>query len=176
MKEDKPGSTTWKRQSIRMLAFPASVLAIYGIFFAIVPDKVSSALTSSGNILLSILPPLAFVFILMLLLNLFMKPGQIIKFLGKKAGIKGIVLSTLSGIISTGPIYAWYPLLKELREKGAGYKFIAIFLGNRAVKPFLLPIMISYFGCVYVLILTVLTIFGSLVVGYSVGALTEEKN
>jgi hypothetical protein len=48
-----------------------------------------------------------------------------------------------------GPIYAWYPLLKELREKGAANSLIAIFLGNRAVKPFLLPIMISYFGWVY---------------------------
>lgn len=176
MKETGDTSVKFKRPSMRMLTFPAIVLAIYGILFAIAPEKVSSALTSSGSILLSILLPLAFVFIMMLILNLFMKPGQVVKFLGKEAGIKGIMLSTLSGIISTGPIYAWYPLLKELREKGAGYKFIAIFLGNRAVKPFLLPIMISYFGWVYVLILTVLTILGSLVVGYSVGVLTEEKN
>jgi len=52
-------------------------------------------------------------------------------------------------VISMGPIYAWYPLLKELRGKGATNSFIAVFLGNRAVKPFLLPIMISYFGGMY---------------------------
>jgi len=40
--------------------------------------------------------------------------------------------------------------LKELRKKGAADSLIAVFLGNRAVKPFLLPIMISYFGWVYV--------------------------
>ncbi len=66
-------------------------------------------------------------------------------------------------------------MLKALREKGADSSFIAIFLGNRAVKPFLLPIMISYFGWIYVLILTVFTIFGSLVAGYCVGILVKEN-
>jgi len=77
-------------------------------------------------------------------------------------GIKGIILTATAGIISIGPIYAWYPLLKELREKGVGDPLIAIFLGNGAVKPFLLPMMIAYFGWTYVLILTVFTILGSL--------------
>jgi hypothetical protein len=36
--------------------------------------------------------------------------------------------------------------------------------------------MISYFGWIYVLILTVFTIFGSLVVGYCVGILVKEKH
>ena len=47
-----------------------------------------------------------------------------------------------AGIISTGPIYAWYPLLKDFKEKRAGGSVIAI-LYNRAVKPFLLLVMIS---------------------------------
>jgi len=159
-----------------MLIFPASVLVLYGILYAIYPDKTSMALKSSGNIFLSMLIPLALVFALMLVLNLFLKPAQIVRFLGKGAGIKGILLSAAAGIISMGPIYAWYPLLKQLRQKGAGNSMMAIFLGNRAVKPFLLPIMISYFGWIFVLILTVLNIIGSVVVGYSVGALVREES
>jgi uncharacterized membrane protein YraQ (UPF0718 family) len=112
----------------------------------------------------------------MLVLNLFLKPAQIVKFFGSQAGMKGVILSAGAGIISTGPIYAWYPLLKDLREKGADNTFVAIFLGNRAVKPFLLPIMISYFGWIYVLILTVLTVLGSVAVGYTVGALVKVQN
>ena len=68
-----------------------------------------------------------------------------------------------------GPIYSWFPLLKELREKGADVSLIAVFLGNRAVKPFLLPVMISYFGWAYALLLTVLTCFGGVAAGYAVG-------
>jgi len=112
----------------------------------------------------------------MLALNLFLKPAQIIRFLGKGAGIKGVILSATAGIISTGPIYAWYPLLRDLREKGAGNSFMAVFLGNRAVKPFLLPVMISYFGWVYVIILTAFTIIASIVAGYAVGVLVKERS
>ena len=139
------------------------------------PDKASTALMSSGKVFLNILIPLCLVFILMLVLNLFLKPAYIIKFLGRGAGIKGIILSVAAGIISIGPVYAWYPMLKALREKGANESLIAVFLGNRAVKPFLLPIMISLFGWIYVLILTVSTIFGSIVAGYCVGVLVKEK-
>ncbi len=159
-----------------MLLFPALVLVAYGIILAIMPEKASIALKSSGNILLTMLLPLSLVFILMLVTNLFLKPAQIVKFLGRGAGIKGIILSATAGIISVGPIYAWYPLLKDLREKGAANSFLAIFLGNRAVKPFLLPIMISYFGWIYVLVLTLFTVLGSIIVGYLVGVLVKVEN
>jgi hypothetical protein len=61
-----------------------------------------------------------------------------------------------------------------LRKKGAANSLIAVFLGNRAVKPFLLPIMISYFGWVYVALLTLFTVSGSLAVGYLVNTLAKD--
>ena len=175
MNKDRHLGNIWKKRAVRLLVFPASVLFIYGILFIIMPDKASTALRSSGKVFFNIIMPLCLVFILMLVLNIFLKPAYITKFLGKGAGIKGILLSATAGIISAGPIYAWYPMLKALREKGADDSLIAIFLGNRAVKPFLLPIMISYFGWIYVLILTVFTIFGSLVIGFCVDVLVKEK-
>ena len=84
-------------------------------------------------------------------------------------------MSAVAGIISTGPIYAWYPLLKDLREKGAGESSIAKFLYNRAVKPFLLPVMIGYFGWLYVVILTILTVLASVVVGFFVSISPSAK-
>ena len=160
------------RPVTRMVLFPAAMLVIYGILFAVMPEKASLALKSSGNIFLNMLVPLCLVFVLMILLNLFLKPAQIARFLGKGAGIKGILLPAAAGIISTGPIYVWYPLLRNLREKGAGNSPVAIFLYNSAVKPFLLPVMIAYFGWVYVVILTILTVLGSIAIGYSLSALT----
>ena len=109
-----------KRPVTRMILFPAAMLVIYGILFAVMPDKASLALKSSGNIFLSMLMPLILVFVLMLLLNLFLKPAQIARFLGKGSGVKGILLPAAAGIISTGPIYVWYPLLHDLREKEQG--------------------------------------------------------
>lgn len=176
LRKNNPQTLTWKRRAMRMLLFPGSVLAIYGILYAVNPDKISIALKGVGNIFSQMILPLSLVFVFMLALNLFLKPAQIVKFLGKGAGIKGVMLSAAAGIISTGPVYAWYPLLKDLREKGAGGSFMAIFLGNRAIKLPLLPIMISYFGWVYVIILTVFTILASIIAGYAVGVLVEERN
>ena len=158
---------------IRMLIFPASVVVLYGILFAIMPDKAFLALKSSGNVLLSIVGPLLLVFVVMMIFNVFVKPGQIAKFLGAGSGAKGIILSATAGIISVGPIYAWYPLLKELRQKGAGNSPLAVFLYNRAIKLPLLPIMVAYFGWAYVLILSVLTVLGSIATGYAMGVLLK---
>jgi uncharacterized membrane protein YraQ (UPF0718 family) len=172
---EKPPKSKSPRIAKRAFLFPAIVLAVYGVLFAVTPDKASSALKSSGNILLNMLLPLCLVLVLMIVLNLFLKPAQITKFMGRGAGIKGVLLSAAAGIISAGPIYAWYPLLKDLREKGAGNSPIAIFLYNRAVKPFLLPVMIAYFGWLYVVILTVLTVMASVVIGYSMSALLKNQ-
>ncbi|RJQ50292.1 MAG: hypothetical protein C4530_21790, partial [Desulfobacteraceae bacterium] len=61
---------------------------------------------------------------------------------------------------------AWYPLLSEMKERGADHRLIAIFLNSRAVKPFLWPVMIAYFDLNYVLVLNFFMIAGSLVSGY----------
>ena len=52
----------------------------------------------------------------------FLKQRQFAKFLEKGTTIKGKLLSALAGIISAGPIYAWYPMLKDLREKFSFHK------------------------------------------------------
>jgi len=158
-----------------MFLFPIGILVIYVILFLAAPDKAGQAIKSSGNVFLNMLIPLCLVFFIMLLINLFLKPAAVAKFLGRGSGIKGIVLSAVAGIISTGPIYAWYPLLKDLRDKGAGESSIAIFLYNRAVKPFLLPIMIGYFGWLYVVVLTILMVLASVAVGFSVSSFSSSK-
>jgi len=146
--------------------FPVSVLVIYGILFTVLPDKTWLALKGSVAVFWRLLLPLGLVFVVMVAFNLFVKPGQIVRFFGKDAGVKGITLSLVAGIISTGPIYAWYPLLAEVRERGGGNVPIAVFLYNRAVKPFLLPVMIAYFGWAYVGTLTFFTMLASIGIGY----------
>ncbi len=84
-------------------------------------------------------------------------------------------IATLAGIISVGPIYAWYPMLKDLREKGAGNFPITLFLCNRAVKPFLLPMMVAIFGWEYVVILTVLTVMASFIIAYLLSFVVKEE-
>ena len=154
--------------------FPVFVLAVYVILYAVSPKTALMALRASANISLSIGVPLTLVFAVMLLLNLLVRPAQIAGLFGKGAGMKGMLLSIAAGIISMGPIFAWYPLMKKLREEGAGEGPVAVFLYNRAVKPFLLPVMIAYFGWAYVVIVTMLTILGSIALGYSMNIISRD--
>ncbi len=147
--------------------FPILVLIIYGILFFTIPDKALPALKNSGIIFQNLLIPLSLVFLLIFLINLFLSPATVAKYLGSSSSFKAAALSATAGIISVGPIFAWYPMLKDLKEKGAADSSIAIFLNNRAVKPFLLPLMIAYFGIPFVIILTILMIVASFVTGYT---------
>jgi uncharacterized membrane protein YraQ (UPF0718 family) len=71
----------------------------------------------------------------------------------------------VAGIVSSGPLYVWYPLLAELRDKGVGYGYLAAFLYNRAIKVPLLPVAIFYFGLKYIVVLTTLMIVFSIIQG-----------
>jgi uncharacterized membrane protein YraQ (UPF0718 family) len=160
---------------ISAIFFPGMAAIIYGILFFAAPGKAFTALRNSANIFLNMLIPLCLVFILMVMINLFLKLSLVIRILGKGAGIKGCLLAAAAGIISAGPIYAWYPLLADLKKKGAGYSLIAIFLYNRAFKPFLLPVMIDYFGWKYAVILGILMFLGSFAIGGAINAVKSEN-
>lgn len=166
--EDAPaGAGLW-----RLAVFPVAVALLYVILYLLMPARTLRALAATGHIVVQVAIPLAIAFVLMVVLNLFVKPAHVSRFLGSGAGLKGVAISTLAGMISTGPIYAWYPLLKDLRERGASNFHVANFLSNRAVKPFLLPVMLFYFGPAYTIVINVLLIIGAIVMACLVGVLT----
>jgi uncharacterized membrane protein YraQ (UPF0718 family) len=73
-----------------------------------------------------------------------------------------------------GPIYAWLPFLKALREKGASDFHLANFLSNRAVKPVFLPLLIVYFGWRFSLIFISLNMVGALFVALLVAFFSKK--
>ena len=121
-----------------------------------------------GNLLGKILPILGVVFGLLFLSNLLIDSKTVVRYLGKEGTKGGWLLAVVAGIISAGPIYLWYPLLSDLKEKGMREALVATFLYNRAVKIPLLPMMIFYFGFRLVAILTLYMILFSILNGYLV--------
>jgi len=85
--------------------------------------------------------------------------------MGKESGTKGWVLAIITGILSHGPVYIWYPLLKDLREQGMRTGLVAVFLYNRAIKIPLLPVMIFYFGIEFTSILLIWMVGASVIEG-----------
>lgn len=167
MKKGEQSSTGWY--------FLLIVIAIYTVVFFFKRDAIIPSLRFFATIIKKIIAVFVLVFALLVVMNWLVKPEQIVKHLGKEAGTKGWAYSVVGGILSTGPIYMWYPLLNELQKHGVRNGYIAAFLYNRAVKPALLPLFIYYFGLVYVIVLTVVMIAASILQGVVVEKIMEVK-
>ena len=70
-----------------------------------------------------------------------------------------------AGVISHGPMYAWYPLLEDLRGHGMRDGLIVVFFASRTIKIPLLPIMIDYFGWVFTIVISCYILVSALVQG-----------
>ena len=146
--------------------FLALMAAVYTAVYFTFPQLFYEALEGTYSILLRVIPILILVFIFLFLFELFVKPEKVIKNLGEHAGIKGWFFSIGTGILSSGPIYVWYPLLSDFRKSGMRTSFISTFLYSRAVKLPLLPVMVHYFGITYTAVLATYMLGTSVVVGY----------
>jgi uncharacterized membrane protein YraQ (UPF0718 family) len=133
-----------------------------------------NSLVFFNNIIFKIIPIFILVFVLMTMSNYFITPKFIIKHLREK-GLKKWFFVIIGGILSSGPIYMWYPLLADLKDKGLSYGLIACFLYNRAVKIPLLPLIMIYFNWQYVLALTITTVVASIVQGVLLIKLIDKK-
>jgi uncharacterized membrane protein YraQ (UPF0718 family) len=163
------------RIRLRRWIFPASVAGIYLILLVITPEQAWIGVRAAGRVLIQAALPLLIAFGMMFLLNLFITPVHVSRFMGSGAGVRGVLLSAVAGIISMGPIFAWYPFLESLRIKGASDFHLANFLSHRAVKPALLPMMIIYFGWRFSLVFTVFSIFSALLTATVVGLIGRHR-
>lgn len=145
--------------------FLITVIVLYLVLLFVNFNLAKNVLSQLLYLLQKIIPVFVLVFILIFFSRLFFNPKKIVKFIGESAGIKGWFISIIGGILSTGPIYMWYPLLSDLKEKGMKNSFIATFLYNRAVKIPLLPMMIYYFGLPFTITLTFYMILFSIING-----------
>ena len=144
--------------------FPLGVVGMYGLGIVFAPESTYRALQMSGSMFWQLALPICLALIMMVVLNRFLSPAVVTLFLGRNAGLKGIFLSSLAGILSMGPVYAWYPLLKNLRDKGATEFHLANFIGNRSVKPVLLPVLIIYWGWYFTSLFVLVSLVGALIV------------
>jgi len=142
-----------------------TVLCFYILFFLVNSQSAFLALQKSTTVLTRILPIIAVVIVFTALLNFFLQPKQMARHLGHESGIRGWFWSLLAGVISHGPMYAWYPLLEDLREHGMKDELIVVFFASRAIKIPLIPVMIDYFGLAFTFLLSFYMLFGALLQG-----------
>lgn len=153
--------------------FLASVLLVYLSAFFTNPEVFFTATNFFLEIFVEILPVFFTVFVLMAAANYWVSPELIIKHLSGRGSKKWLIV-IIGGILSSGPIYLWYPLLADLRKKGMNYGLVASFLYNRAIKIPLLPIAIFYFGWAYVAVLTAAMVGASVIQGLLINRIIKK--
>lgn len=151
-----------KRSGFVMLAV---VGCMYLLTFYFNPQAGQEALLAALEILKMIIPILLVVFFLMALLYTFIDVKSISKHIGEQSGARGWVIALVGGIFSHGPAYVWYPMISDLRKHGAKDGLIMAFFYTRSIKLPWLPLMVSYFGMAFTVVLTVLVIISAWIQG-----------
>lgn len=169
--KEKPG-----KMSRGGIIFLLVVIGLYTLAFLVDANLALNALSFATKLFHRLIPVLLLIFTLIFLSTLLVKPDWVRANVGKDSGLRGWVIAVIGGILSVGPIYAWYALLKDLKTKGMRTALIAVFLYNRGIKLPLLPLMIHYFGITYTLVLaTYMTLF-SLLSGNFVEKMVESRS
>jgi len=154
-----------KKLEFKGIKFFIFVLISYILLYIFDTTNAIKSLDRSFDTLLTLIPIFIFIIILTALINYFLKPKQIVKHFGEDSGKAGIFYSLVGGILSHGPMYAWYGMLKDMREHGVKDGLIVTFLYSRAIKLPLLPLMVAIFGITYTIVLNIYIIIFSIIQG-----------
>lgn len=76
--------------------------------------------------MLAVVPP---IFILLGLLDVWVKRETMIKIMGEKSKIIGTIIAFLLGSVAAGPLYAAFPVAGMLMKKGSKFSNVLIFIG-----------------------------------------------
>lgn len=157
------------------LKFLFLMLVLYLIIFFVDFNYFFKIWQSFKFLSLKIFPALLGVFILIFFFNLFLTNKKIKQYLAGKADWKKFFLCAGLGVLSSGPIYAWYPFLAELKKSGFKNSLVAIFLYNRAIKLPLISVLLSYFCLKFVFLLFFLMLFFSFLNALLVGLMFNKN-
>ena len=150
---------------LRGIRFLVLVSFLYLLSILLAPEKGAAAAARSLEILSWILPLFVVVIFFTATVNYLLKPEEIARHLGEGSGMKGWMIALLAGVISHGPMYAWYPMIEDLKRHGLKHGLIATFFYARSLKLPLLPLMVEYFGWPFTIALSVYVLIASLVQG-----------
>ena len=103
--------------------------AAMAILLLFSPETGQSAVKlSASNLLemLSVVPP---IFVLLGLMDVWVKRETMVRHMGEDSRFKGILLAFFIGSAAAGPLYAAFPVAAVLMKKGAKFTYVLIMLG-----------------------------------------------
>ena len=164
-------------KKIKENLFLVTVALAYIIMFIAKPAMGIESVKSSGYYIKEMLTIMPVIFVLTALLDTFVPKETIIKYLGREAKTKGVLVSFVLGSISAGPIYAAFPFCLMLHKKGATVKNIVIVLSSWAVIK--VPMLLNeakFLGLEFMAVRWVLTIIAILIFSYIADKIIKDKD
>lgn len=105
------------------------MMFVMGVMYLLDPVMGTKAFTITADSIkemILIIPP---IFILLGLLDVWVPREMMIKYLGEKSGLIGVILAFIMGSAAAGPLYGAFPIAAVLMKKGAKFSNVLIFLG-----------------------------------------------
>ena len=172
----KKSSTKNSSPKIRGRILFSVVILMYLFLYQSAPEKTLEALDKSLSILTHLLPIFFIVIAIMGLIFALLQAKNFAGLLAKQSGIKSWSIAIIGGILSHGSALIWYQMLADLRSHNVQDSLIITFLYTRAIKLPWLPLMISYFGFTFTVLLTVYIIIGGIIQGIIVDKMSSGKH
>lgn len=161
-----------KRYKIFLLLAIINILVL--IFIPDLGNKSLQITMSNALEMLSILPP---IFILLGLLDVWVKRETMVKYMGETSGLVGILLAFLLGSAAAGPLYAAFPVAVVLLKKGSKLSNVLIMIGAwSTTKIPLLLFEASSMGIKFMVLRLVLDLFGIAIIAYSTEKLLSKED
>jgi len=144
-----------------------SLVAVNAVILVVWPEigMQSLDLTKANLIdMLSVIPP---IFIMIGLLDVWVKKETMVKFMGEGSGLIGILLAFFIGSAAAGPLYGAFPVAGVLLRKGSKLSNVFIMVGAwSTTKIPLLLFEASAMGVRFTIIRLLLDIVGIAVIAY----------
>lgn len=151
-----------KRYRIFILLLIINVVVL--VLFPNIGRKAFQMTSSNLLEMLSVLPP---IFILLGLLDVWVKRETMIKYMGDNSGIIGVLLAFFLGSAAAGPLYAAFPVAGVLLKKGSKLSNIFIMLGAWSTTK--IPLILfeaSALGLKFMLFRFIMNLIGIAVIAY----------
>lgn len=117
------------KKALKRYSFFIMLMVILIIISIVTPEigQKSLKITRDNLIeMLSVIPP---IFILLGLLDVWVQKETMIKLMGEKSGLIGIIIAFVLGSTAAGPLYAAFPVAGVLLRKGSKLSNVFIFIG-----------------------------------------------
>ncbi len=174
------------KKRIKKYWFLGAVLVANLATLLFAPQTGIEALTFTGSNLMNFLFMLTPVFICIGLMDVWISRDTMIRIMGDKSGIKGILVALLLGMVTAVPLYALLPVAGVLLKKGSRISNVLLFLCASAgirvplllfeISSLGLPFTAARFGLNIIIVFAIAFIIEKLLTDADKGAIYKEAD